>query len=219
MFREWSSPEAAFQIMKRLSAGQPCDITGIRDYRHLDEAGGIQWPLPGMRSAELGARNDAAVPDSELNEHRLFADGKFFTADGRARFLFDPPRPVAEPTDNEFPFVLLTGRGTSAQWHTNTRTGKSATLRALYPENAYVEIHPADAARLGIAPNATVAICSRRGRVECTAFITATVAPGQVFVPMHYDITNQLTRADFDPHSRQPSYKHCAVRLEAVKPA
>jgi assimilatory nitrate reductase catalytic subunit len=229
MFREWSSPEAAFQIMKRLSAGLPCDITGIRDYRHLDEAGGIQWPLPETGNAELGGRNDAAlravsdsairIPHSAFDERRLFADGKFFTADGRAKFLFDPPRPVAEPTDNEFPFVLLTGRGTSAQWHTNTRTGKSATLRALYPEKAYVEIHPTDAARLGIAPNSTVAICSRRGRVECTAFVTATIAPGQVFVPMHYDITNQLTRADFDPHSRQPSYKHCAVRVEPLKPA
>src|SRR5690606_8248501 len=46
MFREWSSPEAVFQILKKLSAGQPCDITGIRDYRHLDESGGLQWPLP-----------------------------------------------------------------------------------------------------------------------------------------------------------------------------
>jgi assimilatory nitrate reductase catalytic subunit len=116
--------------------------------------------------------------------------------------------------DNEYPFVLLTGRGTSAQWHTNTRTGKSAVLRSLYPENPYVEIHPADAERLGIAPNSVVAVSSRRGRIECTAFVTATVASGQLFIPMHYDVTNQLTRADFDPHSRQPSYKHCAVRLE-----
>ena len=147
-------------------------------------------------------------------ERRLFADGKFFTPDGRAKFLFDLPRPVAEPTDAEFPFVLLTGRGTSAQWHTNTRTGKSAVLRSLYPANAYVEINSDDAARLRIAPYSSVAVVSRRARVICTAFVTATVAPGQVFIPMHYGVTNQLTRADFDPHSRQPSYKHCAVRIE-----
>src|SRR6185369_456311 len=66
-----------------------------------------------------------------LRERRLFADGKFYTSDGRAKFLFDLPRPVAEPVDAEFPFILNTGRGTSAQWHTNTRTGKSAVLRTL----------------------------------------------------------------------------------------
>jgi len=112
--------------------------------------------------------------------------------------------------------VLLSGRGTSAQWHTNTRTGKSAVLRTLYPANAYAEIHPTDAAKLGIAANGPVAIASRRARIECTAVITRTVQPGQIFIPMHYDVTNKLTRAEFDPHSRQPSYKHCAVRLERV---
>jgi assimilatory nitrate reductase catalytic subunit len=228
MFREWSSPEATFQIMKRLSTGQPCDITGIRDYRHLDECGGIQWPWP--ESFQFSVSSVQPEPEAEdrslktenlelktSSERRLFADGRFFTLDGRAKFLFDPPRPVAEPTDAEYPFVLLTGRGTSAQWHTNTRTGKSAVLRSLYPENPYLEINPADADRLGIEANGTVAICSRRGRVECAAFITAAVAPGQVFIPMHYDVTNQLTCADYDPHSRQPSYKHCAVRLEPVE--
>ncbi|HEY2329297.1 MAG TPA: nitrate reductase [Verrucomicrobiae bacterium] len=205
MFRDWSSPEASFQILKKLSAGQPCDITGIRDYRHLDDEGGIQWPL--------AASNVEALK----RERRLFADGKFFTADGKAKFLFDPPRPVAEPVSEEFPFVMLTGRGTSAQWHTNTRTAKSDVLRKLYPANAYVEISPADAERLNIKPHSQVSVISRRARVECTAFITGSVRAGQVFIPMHYGITNRLTKSEFDPHSRQPSYKHCAVRVEAVK--
>ena len=99
---------------------------------------------------------------------------------------------------------------------TNTRTGKSAVLRTLYPAKAYVEIHPTDAAKLGIAANSTVTIVSRRAQIECTACITPTVQPGQVFIPMHYGVTNQLTRGEFDPHSRQPSYKHCAVRLQKV---
>src|SRR6185503_17534437 len=140
-----------------------------------------------------------------------------FTSDARAKFWFDQPRPVAEPVDQEFPFVLLSGRGTSAQWHTNTRTGKSAVLRTLYPAKPYLEIHPTDASRLRIEPNSTVAIISRRARVECSAFVTPTVQPGQVFLPMHYETTNRLTLAEFDPHSRQPSYKHCAVRLELVR--
>jgi len=214
MFREWTSPEAAFQILKRLSAGQPCDIRGIRDYRHLEAEGGIQWPFTERQKEECRIKSESSDPT--FQQRRLFADGQFFTADGRAKFVFDQPRPVAEPVDEDFPFVLLTGRGTSAQWHTNTRTGKSAVLRSLYPARAYIEINPDDAARLGIRSNSLVMVISRRARVECSAFITANVRPGQVFLPMHYDIANELTRAEFDPHSRQPSYKHCAVRLEAA---
>ena len=175
----------------------------------LDERGGIQWPWT----------EQAAAPSPTLasvSERRLFEDGRFYTPDGRARFIFETPRTPGEPADADFPLVLLTGRGTSAQWHTNTRTGKSALLRSLYPVNAYVEIHPEDAARLSIRANSAVAIISRRARVECAAFITANVRPGQVFIPMHYGVVNQLTRPEFDPHSRQPSYKFCAVRLEKI---
>ena len=210
MFEQWSSPEAAFQILQKLSAGQPCDITGIKDYRHVEESGGIQWPF---------REHDGSIsqePTGLFQERRLFADGRFFHEDGKARFYFDAPRPVSEPIDIEFPFVLLTGRGTSAQWHTNTRTGKSAVLRTLYPANAFVEVNPADAERLGVQPNGPVAVTSRRARIECTAFVTPTIQAGQLFMPMHYQLTNQLTREEFDPHSRQPSYKHCAVRLEAI---
>ncbi len=229
MFAEWSSPEAAFQILKKLSAGQPCDITGITDYKHLDECGGVQWPLPAesYKVQVEGCKFSSATVSGNLQpstfnfqpekERRLFADGKFFTPDGKAKFLFDAPRPVAEPTDEQFPFVMLTGRGTSAQWHTNTRTGKSAILRTLYPANAYVEIHPSDLAQLGLVANKPVAVISRRGRIECAAVASPSVQPGHIFIPMHYDVTNQLTRTEYDPHSRQPSYKYCAVRLEKVE--
>lgn len=117
MFRRWKSPEAVFQLLKDVSRGQP-NITGIRDYKMIDECGGIQWPLP----------QDKGSP---LQQRRLFEDGKFYTPDDRARFIFDEPRPVAEPADAEFPFILLTGRGTSAQWHTGSRTNKSDVLQAL----------------------------------------------------------------------------------------
>jgi assimilatory nitrate reductase catalytic subunit len=208
-FAEWSSPEAAFQILKRLSAGQPCDITGIQDYQHIDRCGGIQWPwkTPTVDTSTRTTPSDPAV------ERRLFEDGQFHTPNGRARFLYDPPRPVAEPTDDAYPFVLLTGRGSSAQWHTNTRTAKSAILRKLYPTEAYVEVHPDDARRLGIQAHGKVSVTSRRGTLEVNAFITRTVQPGQVFLPMHYDGVNRLTAGSFDPHSRQPSYKFCAVRI------
>jgi assimilatory nitrate reductase catalytic subunit len=121
---------------------------------------------------------------------------------------------MPERPDVEYPFVLLTGRGTSSQWHTNTRTGKSDVLRKLYPANAYVEINPRDAERLGIAPNSQVRIVSRRAAIVATAIVTETVQIGQLFLPMHYAAVNQLTYPAFDPHSRQPSYKACAVALQ-----
>jgi anaerobic selenocysteine-containing dehydrogenase len=202
-FERWSSPEAAFQLLKEFSRDQPCDITGIRDYAMLDRCGGIQWPWPD------GAGDPAT-------ERRLFEDGRFFHADGRARFLFELPRASPEKPDDEFPVTLLTGRGTSAQWHTGSRTNKSAVLRALSPAGCYVEINPRDAERFGIAPQAKVRVRSRRGALVATAFVTSTVQPGQVFIPMHYPETNRLTLAAFDPYSRQPAYKSCAVRIEPV---
>jgi assimilatory nitrate reductase catalytic subunit len=201
-FKDWTSPEAVFQILKKLSRGKPCDITGIRDYQMLDAVGGIQWPLP------EGQASPAA-------ERRLFEDGVFYHPDGKARFVFGEPQAMPEPTDAAYPYLLLTGRGTSAQWHTQTRTAKSAVLRQLYPDNIYAEINPADAAQAGIKPGSWVEIASRRGRVKARAFVTGTVAAGQDFIPMHYAATNQLTHPSFDPHSRQPAYKACAV---SVKP-
>lgn len=83
----------------------------------------------------------------------------------------------------------------------------------MYPTDAYVEIHPEDSATLGVESGDLIRVESRRGGMDATVFVNATVQPGQVFVPMHYAETNQLTFPSVDPHSRQPSYKYCAVRL------
>jgi assimilatory nitrate reductase catalytic subunit len=211
LFRDWSSPAAAFQIMKRLSAGQPCDFTGVRDYQHLDDLGGVQWPF-----VETSAETDTAVASEtseSFSQRRLFENGQFHHADRRARFLFEAPRPMPEPPSASYPLILLTGRGTAAQWHTQTRTGKSAVLRKLSPESIYVEINPADAGACGIQPQDWVCVESQRGQIRARAFVTSTVQAGQVFIPMHYDTANLLTDAVFDPYSRQPSYKACAVRI------
>lgn len=265
MFRAWSSPEAAFQILKELSRGQPCDFSGIRDYAHLDAAGGIQWPFTAadaagkMRSADGGGRTDlsatsgterrsefstldarVAISDRPVEhgaearpvghepfrhplsairnaqERRLFEDGRFFTPDGRARFIFDPPRAMPESPDSEYPFLLLTGRGSSAQWHTGSRTNKSAVLRKLASQVLTAELNPADARQLRITMGDRVLVRSRRGQVEAVAVVTSTIAAGQIFLPMHFDGVNTLTFPAFDPHSRQPSYKSCAVAVEQV---
>ncbi len=80
-------------------------------------------------------------------ERRLFADGEYFHPNGKAKFLFEDPQPLTEKPTHRYPFILLTGRGTVAQWHTQTRTRQSAVLRKLYPENPFVEINPAADAR------------------------------------------------------------------------
>ncbi len=81
LFSEWCSPEATFAILQRLSAGRPCDMTGMGGYQTIDDSGGIQWPLP--EGATVGAGE----------ERRLFTDGRFHHPDGRARFVYDEPRP------------------------------------------------------------------------------------------------------------------------------
>ncbi len=203
MFREWDSPENVFKLLAKLSKGRPCDISGIDSYELIASKGGIQWPY---RSEE----EDGATHRS------LFSDGVFFRSNGRAKFKFDHPKPLPEAVCEDYPFVLLTGRGTSAQWHTQTRTSKSDVLRKLYPEDAYIEINPDDGKRLGVGSGDLVVVESRRGQVRVSAFLTPTVQVGQLFMPMHYGETNYLTKPDFDPHSRQPSYKYSVVRLSAA---
>ena len=201
LFSEWSSPEEVFSLLVRLSAGRPCDITGITGYQLIDRSRGIQWPLPAGTRPEPG------------DERRLFADGQFFHPDGRARLVFSAPEPVAEEVSAEFPLVLLTGRGGSSQWHTQTRTAKSAVLRSLGAPEPYVEMAPADAAARSLAPGDAVVLRSRRGAMRARVVVTPTVGDGQVFVPMHYAETNRLTNGSFDPYSRQPSYKSAAVEV------
>ena len=204
MFAEWDSPESVFQILKRLSAGRPCDISGIADYRALDEARGVQWPYP--------LENPDPSP-----QRRLFGDGRFYHPDGRARFLFEEPRPLPEPMGTEFPFQLLTGRGSAAQWHTQTRTAKSDVLRKLHPRDPYVEINPATPQALGLTAGGWMVVESRRGTALARAFVTPTVPVGQIFLPMHDGSTNRLTLSAFDPESRQPAYKACAARVRAAR--
>lgn len=205
MFEVWKTPEDVFRTMQECTRGQPCDITGIDGYDMLEEKRGIQWPLPEGEKVDRRA------------ERRLFEDGRFYHPDGKAKLLFEEPQELPEPTSRRFPFTLLTGRGTSAQWHTQTRTSKSEVLKRLYSEDIYVEINPRDARNLSIVPNQWITVESRRGKVRARAYITQIVSPGQLFIPMHYAETNLLTFPAFDPYSRQPSYKHCAVRVKTER--
>jgi assimilatory nitrate reductase catalytic subunit len=197
LFTRWTSPEAVFHILQQCSAGQPCDITGVQGYEMLEREGGVQWPLPAGIQPE--------------KERRLFADGRFFTPDAKARFIYAEPRQLPEVPDAEYPLTLITGRGTSAQWHTNTRTGKSTILQKLYPAETCIEIHPLDAPQL--QQGDWVTVISRRASIQARALLTTAVPTGCVYMTMHDSATNELTLASFDAYSRQPSYKFCAVKV------
>jgi len=200
LFSKWESPEATFQILKNLSKDTPCDFSGIVDYQEIDERNGIQWPYPEHKK-------------DHVMEKRLFENGEYYHPDKKAKFCFAEPREIPEKVNNEFPLILLTGRGSASQWHTETRTSKSAVLNKLYPENIYAEIHPADAEAYEIKDSRWIWVASMRGQIKVRAFLTTTVQRGHIFIPMHYPTANQLTYPAFDLQSRQPAYKFSAVKI------
>ncbi|MFJ9882873.1 molybdopterin-dependent oxidoreductase [[Kitasatospora] papulosa] len=184
----------------------------------------VQWP-------------SAAVDGPDRNPVRYLNDGvsrtltvrpdgsvprlAFPTASGRAVFFGRPHMPPAEMPDDDFPFVLNTGR-LQHQWHTLTKTGKVAKLNRLDP-GPFVEINPRDAAALSIAEGDPVEVASRRGRAVLPAVVTDRVRPGDCFAPFHWNdlfgeylSVNAVTNDAVDPVSLQPEFKVCAVTLVKV---
>lgn len=202
LYADWQSPRDAFEEWKRVSKGRLCDYSGM-SWEALEEVGGIQWPFP-----EHTDSPPAAV-------RRLYCDGEFSTSDGRAQFFCAEWEPFPEQPSEEFPFVLNTGR-TVEHWHTRTKTGAVPILERMAP-CAWLEMNPADAKNLTLRPHDLVDVVSRRGRVRGVELrITEVIAPGQVFVPFHFAEwnINDVTQDIFDPISREPNYKQCAVRVE-----
>ena len=211
LYPGWTKPEDAFDEWKRVSAGRLCDYSGMT-YAEIEAQGGIQWPYPEEAAAGM-APGQAAEP------RRLYADGVFQTDDGKARLIPTSWEMFPEPPNTEFPFVLNTGR-TVEHWHTRTKTGEVAILDRLSPR-AWLEMNPRDGRALRLEPTDLVDVISRRGRVRHLELrLTETVAPGQVFVPFHWAEfnANQVTQSAFDPISREPNYKQCAVRVERATP-
>ena len=213
----------------QLTSDRPCNMTGI-SHEQLQAQGPTQWPHPkedtgtrGHADAEnvlekLSASTKAASP---LRGKRLYTDLRFHTPDGRARFGAYHSRGLAEPPDPNYPLVLTNGR-LYGHWHTQTRTGRIEKIRSLHPE-PFIEIHPRDAAQLGITENQLVEVRSRRGKARFPAKVTRAIAPGTVFVPMHWGAlwadnaeANALTHPESCPDSLQPELKACAVQLVPV---
>ena len=207
---QYDGLEDIFLEYRELSRGRDMDITGLSYPLLAQHRAGIQWPYP--IAARSGPPGD---------ERRLFEDGRFPTADGRAHMHVPSWTPPAEAVDDDYPLMLLTGR-VKDQWHTMTRTGRSKKL--LKSEHRpFLEIHSADALGLGIADKARVRVISRRGAFEVTARVTDAIRAGSVFAPFHWGSlwaengsSNASASEAFDPRSKQPELKFAAVRVEPL---
>jgi anaerobic selenocysteine-containing dehydrogenase len=222
-------PETVFEEWKQVSSGKICDMSGMT-YADLASMNGIPWP---------------STPDNVMGGQRLYTDGRFNTNWDRAQYGKTPSAPWIDPDgrsraylwavdyqappevpDASFPYWLNTGR-VIEHFHTRAKTKRVAQLHEMVPEN-YVEINPADATKLRVSTGNLVRVASRRGEIVVRARVTDTVAPGAVFIPMHFgdldpsDVAqnngrlvsvNRLTLNYVDKDCAQPIYKHCAVKL------
>ncbi|NEU77800.1 nitrate reductase [Nostoc sp. UIC 10630] len=221
----------------QLTQNRPCDMTGI-SHEQLTQ-GPTQWPYPAKKGesvfidSETGLlsfqpEEEETFSDKEAGKKRkyhtlrtgkrLYTDLRFHTPDGRAQFGAYYSKGLAEPPDPDYPFVLTNGR-LYGHWHTQTRTGRIEKICKMHPE-PFIEIHPRDAAKLGIVDNQSVQVRSRRGKAQFPAKVTKAIAPGTVFVPMHWGSlwadnaeANALTHPESCPDSLQPELKACAVQL------
>ncbi|KFF97587.1 reductase [Streptomyces scabiei] len=208
----YDSAEQVFEEIKQ--AWNPktgWDLRGV-SYERL-RSGSVQWPA----AAEDGpARNPIRYADAGADGGLVFP-----TASGRAVFHARPHMPAAEMPDDDYPFVLNTGR-LQHQWHTLTKTGRVAKLNKLNP-GPFVEVHPQDARELGVQDGDSVEVASRRGRAVLPAVVSDRVMPGCVFAPFHWNdlfgeylSINAVTSDAVDPLSFQPELKVCAVSLAKV---
>ncbi|MCE1250825.1 MAG: molybdopterin-dependent oxidoreductase [Comamonadaceae bacterium] len=205
----YDGPEAIWNEHRESTRGHDLDITGLT-WAQL-EAAPHQWPCP------EGAPTGRA---------RLYTDQHFATADGRARFALQLPGTVAEPTDARHPFALLTGR-LRDQWHGLSRSGLVENLWA-HASEPRADMHAADMARLGLQGGGLAYLTSRRGSIIAPVQESSTLAPGQVFLPMHWGDevlggasstgrrlagVNALTSGACCPQSLQPELKHTAIKV------
>jgi len=188
---EYSHPA---QIMEEISSLTP--IYGGVSYPRLDKIEGLQWPCP---------------EDSHPGTPYLHKGGF-----KRGKGLFTPVeyKPPQEITDEEYPFLLTTGR-IYQHWHTGTMSRLTFTLQREVPQ-AFVEMNPRDGLFLGVRNKQLVKVISRRGEIIAKAFLTEKVKEKTIFIPFHFSeaAANRLTLDSLDPEAKIPEYKVCAVKIE-----
>jgi anaerobic selenocysteine-containing dehydrogenase len=191
LYPGWQSTHDAFREWQRVSAGRMCDYSDFT-WQQIEDQGGVQW-----------------------GGERLYEDGVFPTVDGKAILHSVPCLSFIEQPNEEYDLILNTGR-TVEHWHTRTKTAQVEMLNHMVP-NAWLEMNPVDAARLELRPHDRVNVVSRRSTIKNVELrITAIVAPGQVFMPFHFSEanSNRVTLGGFDPISREPNFKQCAVQVK-----
>jgi formate dehydrogenase alpha subunit len=190
---DFESPAA---VMREIAALTP--IYGGISYERLATGEVLHWPCP--------------TPDHPGTP--FLHQGKF--SRGLGKFHAIPFKEPAELPDEDYPLTLTTGR-IMFHFHTGTMTRRSEKLHNEVPE-AYVELHPEDARRIGLGRDPWVRVSSRRGVIELAARVTDRIMPGVVFIPFHFAeaAANALTHGAFDPVAKIPEYKVCAVRVEPL---
>jgi len=206
----WNSPAGIFSEYAQLTAYEnhgtrDLDLGGLSELseKEYDTLQPVQWPI------HKGQTRGAA---------RLFGDGRFYTASGKARMVAVTPRSPMSQCSGDYPLRLNTGR-IRDQWHTMTRTGKTPRLTNHQPE-PLVTIHPHDARRYGISDRGFAVLHSSHGAVKMRANVSSEVKPGTLFVPMHWSDRfaaqariNALVPPHVDPISGQPESKHAVAAI------
>ncbi len=207
----WRSPAQVFREWARLTAYENTGRT-----LHLG-------PLAGVTPEAYDALEPVQWPVTPTGgTPRLFTDGRFQTPDGRACMHAVAATGPAEALDSAWPLALNTGR-VRDHWHTLTRTGLAPELCRHTPE-PYVEIHPDDAAPLGVTEGALTRVATRQGEAIALARLTDRQRPGAIFMPMHWTAAyaphgraNPLVAARVDPRSGQPEFKHTPARVRPYR--
>jgi assimilatory nitrate reductase catalytic subunit len=201
----YTNTEEIFNEHRATTVGRDLDIGGL-SYALLESAGPQQWPLPQGKTRGL---------------KRLYADGVFPTANGKAKFVSTEYVPVAEDINARYPLHLTSGR-LRDQWHGMSRTGTVGRLFS-HVEEPLVSMSAADMARRSLSEGDIVQLSSRRGKLVLRVVVSDEMRPGQTFVPMHWGSrfmhglgVNALTTNAYDPISMQPELKHAAVQVEKL---
>lgn len=207
----YTSQREIWDEWRTLSKGSPYNFYGIT-YDRLEKESGIKWPCPSEDHPGTDLRYvrgfDPLVPKD--HPHRVQFYGQ---ANEKAIIFFRPYMPPFEPADEQYPFVLTTGRVID-HWHTSTMTGQVPELLKAYP-SAFVEINPEDAKKLGIANGDQVVLETRRDKMTFPARVTDVCMPGLVFCPF-FDknkLVNKLFHDAVDFASKEPEYKICATKV------
>lgn len=204
----FTSSAEVYREFAAITQGQPCDITGLSHAR-LATHGPIQWPCPTLETPETAATK---------YDKRLYSKGIFATPDRRARFAALHSNGLAEPPDEQYPFVLTTGR-LYGHWHTQTRTGRIEKIQKMHPA-PFLEMNPRDAQQMEVQGGEWVEVRSPRGTARLPILVTQNIRRGSLFVPMHWGSLwaddaecNALTHPIACPVSGQPELKACAVQV------